>query len=201
METAMDININGDIKALIFDVDGTLADSMPAHLESWEVVGRKYGFSYTREDLERYAGMSGQEIVDVINEKFGLQLDPHKITLEKENAFLEHIDQIQPIKPVVELLEKYSGRIPVAAGTGGFRRIATKILKTIGVFDKIDVLVASDDVEKHKPHPDTFLKCAEALGVSPEYCMVFEDAELGFQAARNAGMHLLDVRPFYNGRD
>jgi len=78
--------------------------------------------------------------------------------------------------------------------------VATKILDSIGVLDKIDALVAADDVEKHKPHPDTFLKCAEALGVSPEHCLVFEDAELGFQAARNAGMHLVDVRPWYNGK-
>lgn len=196
----MNITINADIKALIFDVDGTLADSMPVHLESWKEVGEAYGFYYTREDLERYAGMSGQEIVGVISDKFGLQLDPDKIVEEKEAAFLKNLDQVKPIHPVVRLLEDYQGRLPLAAGTGGFRRVATQILDSIGVLDKIDTLVAADDVKKHKPHPDTFLMCAELLGVPPQYCMVFEDAELGFQAARNAGMHVVDVRPWYNGK-
>ena len=196
----MHITINEHVKALIFDVDGTLADSMPVHLESWREVGGKYGFRYTREDLERNAGMSGQEIVGVISEQYGLQLDPDRITKEKEAAFLKNLDRVKPIPPVVRLLEYYRGRLPIAAGTGGFRRVATRILDTIGVLNKIDTLVAADDVEKHKPHPDTFLKCAEELGVAPHNCLVFEDAELGFQAARNAGMHLVDVRPWYNGR-
>ena len=196
----MNITINEDIKALIFDVDGTLADSMPVHLEAWKEVGEKHGFYYTREDLERYAGMSGQEIVGVISDKFALQLDPDRIVEEKEAAFLKNLDQVKPIHPVVRLLEDYQGRLPVAAGTGGFRRVATQILDSIGVLDKIDTLVSADDVKKHKPHPDTFLKCAELLGIAPQHCMVFEDAELGFQAARNAGMHVVDVRPWYNGK-
>ena len=193
----MEIQIGENIKALIFDVDGTLADSMPVHLETWEILGNKYGFQYTQEELESYAGRSGQEIVEIINEKNGLQLDPDKIAHEKEEAFLENLDRVKPITPVVKLLEEYHGHLPIAAGTGGFRSVATKILKSVGVWDKIDTLVGSDDVVHHKPAPDTFLKCAEELGVEPKDCLVFEDADLGFRAARNAGMHLIDVRPYY----
>jgi beta-phosphoglucomutase family hydrolase len=194
----MEITIPESTQALIFDVDGTLADSMPVHLQSWRVIGEKYGFHYSREDLERYAGMSGQEIVRIINEKNGLELDPDRVAHEKEDAFLEMLDEVQPIEPVVKLLNDYLGHMPIAAGTGGFRKIATRILKSIGVWEKIDTLVGSDDVEHHKPHPHTFLRCAELLGVAPGNCVVFEDAELGFQAARRAGMHLIDVRPYYN---
>ncbi len=194
----MDINIGEGIEALIFDVDGTLVDSMPVHLETWKIVGSKYGFDYTQADLERYAGMSGQEIVRLINQKYGLALDPDQIAHEKEAAFLEQLAHVKPIEPVVELLEAYRGRLPLAAGTGGFRHVATRILHSIGIYDKIDVLVASDDVENHKPHPDTFLKCAALLNVAPQNCLVFEDADLGFRAARNAGMEVVDVRPFYN---
>jgi HAD superfamily hydrolase (TIGR01509 family) len=142
--------------------------------------------------------MSGQEIVRIINEKNGLELDPDRVAHEKEDAFLEMLDEVQPIEPVVKLLNDYLGHMPIAAGTGGFRKIATRILKSIGVWEKIDTLVGSDDVEHHKPHPHTFLRCAELLGVAPGNCVVFEDAELGFQAARRAGMHLIDVRPYYN---
>ena len=193
----MNIEINGNTRALIFDVDGTLADSMPVHLESWKEVGSRYGFHYSQGDLERYAGMSGQEIVEIINEKHGLSLDLDQIAQEKEAAFLKNLDQVKPIEPVVKVLEDYHGRLPIAAGTGGYRRVATKILQNIGVWDRIDVLVASDDVVRHKPHPDTFLKCAESLGVAAEDCLVFEDADLGFRAARAAGMRVVDVRPYY----
>ncbi|HKL38697.1 MAG TPA: beta-phosphoglucomutase family hydrolase [Bacteroidales bacterium] len=193
----MHIEINGNIQALIFDVDGTLADSMPVHLESWREVGKRYGFDYSKAELERNAGMSGQEIVEVINENNGLSLDPDKIADEKEAAFLKNLDQVKPIEPVVRVLEDFYGRMPIAAGTGGYRRVATKILQNIGIWDRIDVLVASDDVVRHKPHPDTFLKCAESLGVQAEACLVFEDAELGFRAARAAGMEVVDVRPYY----
>lgn len=197
----MEITIGNNIKALIFDVDGTLADSMPVHLETWKVIGDKYGFVYSQECLERYAGMSGQEIVGIINEKNGLQLDPDQIAHEKEAAFLENLDKVKPITPVVELLEEYHGCLPIAAGTGGFRSVATKILQSVGVWDKINVLVGSDDVVHHKPAPDTFLKCAEKLGVEPKDCLVFEDADLGFRAAKNAGMHLIDVRPYYKNEE
>jgi len=193
----MNIEINGNIRALIFDVDGTLADSMPVHLESWQEVGKRYGFDYSQGDLERYAGMSGQEIVEIINEKNGLSLDLDKIAHEKEAAFLRNLDQVRPIEPVVKVLEDFYGRLPIAAGTGGYRRVATRILQNIGIWDRIDVLVASDDVVRHKPHPDTFLKCAESLGVRAESCLVFEDAELGFRAAKAAGMQVVDVRPYY----
>jgi beta-phosphoglucomutase family hydrolase len=193
----MNIEINGNTRALIFDVDGTLADSMPVHLESWKEVGNRYGFHYSKSDLERYAGMSGQEIVEIINEKNGLSLDLDKIAEEKEAAFLKNLHQVRPIEPVVRVLEDFHGRLPIAAGTGGYRRVATKILQNIGIWDRIDVLVASDDVVRHKPHPDTFLKCAEALGVAAEDCLVFEDADLGFRAAKAAGMRVVDVRPYY----
>jgi beta-phosphoglucomutase-like phosphatase (HAD superfamily) len=141
--------------------------------------------------------MSGQEIVAIINEKHGLSLDLDTIAEEKEAAFLRNLDRVKPIEPVVRVLEDCYGRLPIAAGTGGYRRVATKILQNIGVWDRIDVLVASDDVIRHKPHPDTFLKCAESLGVPPEACLVFEDADLGFRAAKAAGMRVVDVRPYY----
>ncbi len=193
----MDIMIRENTQALIFDVDGTLAHSMPIHLECWDALGRNYGFRYTLEDLEKNAGKSGQEVVEIINERHGLSLDPDKMAYEKENLFLDHLDHVKPIEPVVRLLMDYYGKLPIAAGTGGFRNVATRMLQHIGVWDKIDVLVGSDDVAYHKPFPDTFLQCAEQLGVAPENCLVFEDAELGFQAAKAAGMDWIDVRPFY----
>ena len=192
----MEINIGKNIKALIFDLDGTLADSMPVHLIAWEIVGIKYGFQYSKKELEKYAGMSTQEIVDTINKKNNLKLDPDQISHELELKFLENLDKVKPIKPISNLLQTYYGRLPIAVGTGGLRGMAVKILKHIEIWDKIDILVASEDVNNHKPSPETFLKCAEKLRVKPSDCLVFEDVNLGFQAAKNAGMHLIDVRPY-----
>lgn len=193
----MKLDIYNGVEALIFDVDGTLADSMPVHLEAWQETGKKYGFTYTKEVLDRYAGKAGQSIVQIINEQQGLNLDPDEVAEAKEQAFLENLEMVKPVKPVVALLNKYYGRLPIGAGTGGFRHVALKTLSYLGLHNKIQVLVSADDVENHKPAPDTFLKAAKALRVPPEKCLVLEDAELGFQAATNAGMHYIDVKPFY----
>lgn len=193
----MELELRNGVKALIFDVDGTLADSMPVHLKAWQDTGRRYGFEYTKEELDRNAGMAGQAIVRLINEHQGLNLDPDEVADAKEEAYLENLHQVKPVKPVVDLLKKHYGKLPIGAGTGGFRAVAEKTLNYLGIRDQIDVLVSADDVENHKPAPDTFLKCAQALEMDPEVCLVFEDAELGFQAATNAGMHYIDVKPFY----
>ena len=196
----MDLQQLDGSQALIFDVDGTLADSMPVHLKAWQKVGTENGFYYSREDFYHNAGMSGQAVVRVINEQQGLNLNPEEVAQAKEAAFLEKLEEVRPIEPVVAIVENYHGKIPIAAGTGSFRHVAVKTLKYLGLYNKIDVLVSADDVENHKPAPDTFLQCAQYLNVKPEACMVFEDAELGFQAAANAGMHYIDVRPFYENK-
>ncbi len=193
----MDQGICKGPQGFIFDLDGTLANSMPVHLAAWQAVGDYHGFEYTKDDLDRYAGMSGGEIVRIINEKQNLNLDPDEITSQKEAHFLKNLNKVEPIEPVMRLLARYANQVPVSVGTGSFRRVALPILEAIGLSDSVKTLVTADDVDKHKPEPDTFLKCAELMGVEPEDCLVFEDAELGFQAAKNAGMQYIDVRKFY----
>jgi HAD superfamily hydrolase (TIGR01509 family) len=85
----------------------------------------------------------------------------------------------------------------MAVGTGGSRRLSLKTLEIIGLKGYFDILVTSEDVSNFKPHPDTFLKCAELMGVAPSDCEVFEDGILGLQAARSAGMMVVDVTEYY----
>ena len=92
--------------------------------------------------------------------------------------------------------EAHGRRIPMAVGTGAGRTSAMLQLKELGIDQLFDFVVTADDVTKHKPEPETFLKCAELMGIEPQYCQVFEDGELGMQAAISAGMLLTDVRPF-----
>jgi beta-phosphoglucomutase family hydrolase len=191
------ISVDSKYKGLIFDLDGTLANSMPIHLKAWQKAGAKYGFTYSENDLNNYAGKSGVEIVHLINEKQNLSLDPEMIVSEKESNFLENLHLVKPIDTVLDVFLENYGKVPMAIGTGSFRRVAIQILENIGIKDNVQYLVSADDVEHHKPSPDTFLQCAELINIDPKDCLVFEDAELGFQAASNAGMDFIDVRPFY----
>ncbi len=193
----MDLTKIDAARALIFDLDGTLANSMPIHLKAWQKTGEKFGFQYTKTDLDNYAGMSGQEIVRIINKKQNVNLDPDTVVQEKEKNFLENLDEVKPIEPVVDIFKQFSGQKPIAVGTGSFRHMAKQILENIGISSNVKHLVTADDVTNHKPDPDTFFRCAELMGVPAAECLVFEDAELGFQAAKNAGMDFVDVRLVY----
>ena len=82
----------------------------------------------------------------------------------------------------------------MAVGTGSEHRMAEMLLRHLGLFNCFDAIVGADDVQCHKPEPDTFLRCAELIGVPPEKCVVFEDADFGIQAAKSAGMAVVDVR-------
>ena len=104
---------------------------------------------------------------------------------------------MKPILPVVELAKKYHGVLPMAVGTGGYKRLAWKTMEICGLDKYFDILVSTEDVARPKPFPDTFLKCAELLGVNPAVCEVFEDAQLGIQAAKAAGMMATLVTDYY----
>ncbi len=193
----MDLKQINAARGLIFDLDGTLANSMPVHLKAWQKTGEKFGFQYSQEDLDTYAGMSGHEIVRILNKKRNLELDPDAVVNVKEQNFIANLHLVNPIEPVVDIFKQFSGIKPIAVGTGSFRHIAEQILENIGLGAQVKHLVSADDVRNHKPEPDTFLRCAELMNIPANECLVFEDAELGFQAAKNAGMNYIDVRPVY----
>jgi HAD superfamily hydrolase (TIGR01509 family) len=114
----------------------------------------------------------------------------------KQQEFWKNINRIKPHDAVFELMRTAHGTIPMSIGTGASRMSAMMQLNELDILDLFDFIVTADDVERHKPEPDTFLKCAELMNVEPQYCQVFEDGELGMQAAQTAGMLLTDVRPF-----
>lgn len=143
------------------------------------------------------AGVPTRKIATILNEKYSLELDPLKTEEEKEKNYLGLAGQnIKPISIVVNILKKYYNKIPVACGTGNNKEIALLTLKAIGLESIFDILITADDVERPKPFPDTFLLCAERMGVVPEVCQVFEDGLPGLQAARKAKMFPTDVRPY-----
>ncbi|MCX7679375.1 MAG: beta-phosphoglucomutase family hydrolase [Spirochaetes bacterium] len=190
------LEVHPSARALIFDLDGTLVDTMKIHFEAWKEVGRSNGFDYPEELFYRLAGIPTKTIVHLLNAEFGYSLDVEKISKEKEEAFLRNVHFVKPILPVVEIVETYFGILPMAIGTGNTRTIALRILKQTRLAHCFRVIVTADDVTYHKPHPETFLRCAELMHIEPQCCQVFEDGDQGLEAARRAGMIATDVRCF-----
>ena len=101
---------------------------------------------------------------------------------------------------MIEVADRLRGKKPIAVASGGFRDIIRKQLTHVGIVDWFDVIVSAEDTAKHKPEPDVFLETAKRLGVHPEDCLVFEDADLGVEAARRAGMAWIDVRDYFESK-
>lgn len=191
------ILIDPEVKALIFDIDGTLADTMPAHFKAFQKVLGKYGIPFSHDLFLSFAGVPVGPQMKMLKERYHPEnFIPEKVAIEKEEEYYKTIDQAQPLEVVFDVLLRYHGKLPIACGTGGDRRIAGRTLEVIGAIDKVDAVVTCDDVENGKPAPDTFLECARKLKIDPRDCLVFEDAEPGIQAAIAAGMKVIDIRKY-----
>jgi beta-phosphoglucomutase-like phosphatase (HAD superfamily) len=191
------LNINPKAKGLIFDLDGTLADTMPIHFLAWKNAAARYDIDFTKELFLELAGIPLYPTVEKLNQIFGKSINPQELGDIKEAEFEKNMHLTPEIKVVTDLVRANYGKIPMAVGTGGSRRLSLKTLEIIGLQNCFDVLVTSDDVSNFKPHPETFLKCAELMGVAPSDCEVFEDGILGMQAAKTAGMRIVDVTQYY----
>jgi len=189
-------SIPSHIKGLIFDLDGTLADNMPIHLAAWKLAGSNFGVDITDEMITSRSGMATFKIVSLLNEAYGWDLDPALTKQTKDMAYKELKPQIglKPIEKIVAIAEAHRGKLPMSVGTGSTRPNAEETLIALGIFDWFDAVVTATDVKNYKPSPETFLLCAEKMGVAPETCLVFEDSPFGIQAAKTGGMEVIDVR-------
>ena len=192
-----ELNINPNAKALIFDLDGTLADTMPVHFLAYKNILIKYGINFTPELFAKLAGVPAVGTIEKLNEWFGTKMNPEEVGHFKEREYEKIMHKMKPVAPVVELAKKYHGKMPMAVGTGGYKRLAWKTMNILGLDKYFDILVSAEDIQRPKPFPDTFLKCAELMGVEPGGCEVFEDALLGIQAAKSAGMMATLVTDYY----
>ncbi len=182
------------VLAIIFDCDGTLTDSMPVHYLSWKKTFDDHGIAFTEERFYAMGGMPSDRIVAELGAENGKTLDADKVAHEKEEHFVEFLHQVQPLETVVQVARREKGRRKLAVASGGFRWVIDRQLAHIGLADWFDAVVTAEDTERHKPHPDVFLEAARQLGVPAESCLVFEDSDLGIEAARRAGMASVDVR-------
>ncbi len=186
--------------ALIFDCDGTLTDSMPVHYVCWQKTMRLHGIEFSEERFYALGGMPSDKIVELLAGEAGLSLDCALVAAEKEQAFLDTLHLLQPIAAVVEIARDNRGKRKMAVASGGFRHVIEKQLRQVGIYDWFDALVTAEDTPRHKPEPDVFLEAARRLGASPSECLVYEDSDLGIEAAQRAGMAWIDVRTMHSPR-
>ena len=186
------------IEALIFDCDGTLCDSMPAHFAAWTQVLSPLGMELDLQQYLKFAGTPSRRVIPMLARAQGFEIEDFEaINRAKEDAFLDSVHLLQPIEPVVQIARENRGVLKMAVASGGVRRLVLQQLDQIGATDWFETIVTAEDTDRHKPDPDVFLEAARRLGVTPERCRVYEDGEPGIEAARRAGMECIDVRPWY----
>ena len=180
----------GDFAAYIFDLDGTLVDTMPLHYLAWDEVLRRVGMPGTlSEDLfYSLGGVPTLRVAELLAAHYGLKIDPRKVFNEKEALFSARTHEAPLIEPVVAFARRVATTHPVAVASGGPREIVSHTLQLKGLASLFGVVVSADDVAHGKPAPDMFLLAAKNMGVEPTRCLVFEDAEPGMRAAEAAGM-------------
>lgn len=188
--------VNSLAKALIFDLDGTLTDSLPLHLSTWNKIGDLIGFRVDERFIHEMTGKPTVEFAVRIIQENNLRINSDVLVQMKQGTFREAIPMIRPFDVIVSLVRRCHGKLPMAVGTGACRKNALLQLENLQLASYFDFIVTSDDVIHHKPEPETFLRCAELMKVEPQYCQVFEDGIQGIKAAISAGMMVTDVRPY-----
>ena len=185
----------GNFAAYIFDCDGTLGDTMPLHYTAWCAALKDYGCDFPEALFYELGGTTTERVVEILNDRHGCHMPVKETARYKEEIYLKGIEQIRPIEPVVAIVNEVYGRLPIAVASGGHRHVVTRTLACLGILEKFDTVVCSEDYRHGKPHPDPFLTAAGRLGIVPERCLVFEDTNTGIEAARAAGMQWVLVPP------
>lgn len=198
MRALMQLDIPaGDFAGYIFDLDGTLVHTMPLHYLAWDAAMRHHGLAEVlSEDLfYSLGGVPTVRVAELMGKHYGLSLDPYAVEVTKERLFLEKLETVEHIAPVVAFAKRVAATHPVAIATGGMPEVATVAIAAAGLTDIFQIVVTPKDVGpgRGKPAPDMFLLAAEKMGVPAEKCLVFEDAEPGIRAALAAGMKVVRV--------
>jgi beta-phosphoglucomutase-like phosphatase (HAD superfamily) len=190
------IHVQPQVRGLIFDCDGTLADTMPTHWKAWHETFAAYGKTCPHAFLVRCMGIPSREIVRLYNAAFGENFDPRQFSAEKDRRSLAGLASVGPIVPVVEVVRRFRGKLPMAVASGGIRMNVETALAAIGLADCFETILTADDDVPPKPSPAIFVEAARRLGVDPADCQVFEDGDAGLEAACKAGMIATDIRPY-----
>lgn len=184
-------------RGLIFDCDGTLADTMPLHYRAWLAMLAPHRVPFEERQFYSYGGLPTSYIISKLSAQHGFDVpDFTDWQNTKESHFLASLPEVRPIPRVMEIARSHRERLPMAVASGGYRRVVEQTLGHLQVTEWFGAIVCAEDTEKHKPEPDVFLEAARRLDLDPKTCVAFEDTELGLEAIRRAGMTAVDVRPW-----
>jgi beta-phosphoglucomutase-like phosphatase (HAD superfamily) len=181
-------------EGIIFDCDGTLADTMPLHWRAWQVITARHRLHLPEDRFYALGGVPSRDILKMLSQEQGIAIDHLAVAREKEAEYLPLIAQVEPINTVVGVARANYGKIPLAVASGGTRRVIEQVLEHLGIRQLFKAIVTSEDIVNQKPAPDIFLEAARRIGVPPKGCRAYEDTDLGMQAIRAAGMEAVDVR-------
>jgi HAD superfamily hydrolase (TIGR01509 family) len=178
----------GHFRAYLFDCDGTIVDSMPLHYIAWKKALGEWNCTFDEELFYTWGGRPVTEIIGALNRMHGLEMPVDAVARRKESLYFELERDLKAIPEVLEHIEAMHGHVPLAVVSGSRRNSVVHSLSALGLLEKFDVLVCAEDYARGKPAPDCFLTAAARLGVAPEHCLVFEDTEMGINAATAADM-------------
>lgn len=183
------------IKAVIFDMDGVIADSMPLHFEAEKKTLMKYGIRASDDELHKYTGNTVQVKFASLLEANGVNEDVQEVLRNHFSSSHKHIkENVEPVTGFMKLINGLEGHYKLGVVSGSPRKFIMDILKKFKVEGLFTSIISADDVSKGKPHPEGFLKCAGELQVLPAECIVIEDAPAGIKAAKTAGMHAIGLK-------
>jgi beta-phosphoglucomutase family hydrolase len=183
----------GPFAAYLFDCDGTIADSMPLHYLAWRKALGEWNCDFDERLFYEWGGRPTAEIIATLNAERGLKMPVATLADRKEALYYEYLPQLKVVPEVLEHIEAQHGRLPFAVVSGSTRESVQASLRSLNLLDRFDALVCAGDYKKAKPDPEAFLLAAEKLGVAPAACLVFEDTDMGIQAAHAAGMASVKV--------
>jgi HAD superfamily hydrolase (TIGR01509 family) len=186
---------SGRFKAYLFDCDGTIVDSMPLHYIAWSKALGEWNCPFPEERFYAWGGMPIVEIIERLSTEHGIKMPVRHVAARKEELYYEHLPELKAVPEVLEHIEQQHGRIPFAVVSGSERASVQASLRAIGLLQKFQTLVCAGDYVRGKPDPEAFLMAAQRLGLSPESCLVFEDTQMGVDAAKAAGMAWVRVPP------
>lgn len=185
----------GSFGAYLFDCDGTIVDSMPLHYLAWKKALSEWNCEFSEELFYQWGGMPVAEVISTLNRERGLKMPVNELEHRKESLYLELLPQLKVVPEVLEHIEAQHGRIPFGVVSGSVRESVSASLTAVKLLDRFQTLVCAGDYRKSKPDPEGFLLAAANLGVDAKTCLVFEDTEMGIQAAKAAGMAWIKVPP------
>jgi beta-phosphoglucomutase len=187
-----------DIKACLFDLDGVIVDTAKYHYLAWKRLANELGFDFTEEDNERLKGVSRMKSLEILLEIGGVSFDEktkEELAAKKNAWYVEYIssmDSSEILSGVLHFLKELKEN-DIKISLGSVSKNAMSILSNVGIVDYFDAVIDGTKITHAKPDPEVFLKGAAELGVAPENCVVFEDAQAGIEAAINAGMFSVGV--------